>query len=294
MALCKYFALCDWKKINLFLFVFFIQRREREGFRKNRPESANPGRPGADSPEYLFPSEVYQDQKAQSRPSTAGGGRLTQSINNLKQFASLQQAQNSTVRFDAPPLHSRPQTAGPAKSRSALNIENAQQHQEMEFTGGLSKPQAVNYSQAFTPLFVEKDRQVCRFYAHFFQARVWGEGRTAGGPRDRDESVPPVDYFLLPHRRHGRDLRAACAQHRHARWHIFPQRQDHQLQDPPAHHAERPGFWKHGVCARSGDFHHRCGRIHQRLLQVCFISRLIYFYLCSHLDGFVCGVSDAS
>lgn len=109
------------------------------------------------------------------RPVTAAGGRMTQSVDNFKQFAAVQQTQQQQFN------NSRPSTAGPLRggTRPPLSFGTDTRESPTEYTQALNKTAST---QSFTPLFVEKDKQVCRFYGHFFQARTWEREGPLGDP----------------------------------------------------------------------------------------------------------------
>jgi hypothetical protein len=120
------------------------------------------------------------------RPATAGTSRLAQSVENLKLFATVQQEQQHGYTRNT----QRPSTAGPLKTNT-LNFGTDTRGSPSpndwgnngSIIGTINKaPQVNTYNQAFTPLFVEKDKQVARFYGHFFQARTWEKDGPLGDP----------------------------------------------------------------------------------------------------------------
>lgn len=161
---------------GIFILILFLLQREQQGFKKSRPESAAGGlKLNASSSSFDF---LGTNHAATIRPMTASSGRMAQSVDNLKQFTAVQQNQHQQ-QFSA--QNSRPSTAGPLRNgtRPPLSFGMDTRESPTEHTSAMSK---VNSSQAFTPLFVEKDKQVCRFYGHFFQARTWEREGPLGDP----------------------------------------------------------------------------------------------------------------
>lgn len=161
--------------VSLLIFLHRSQR-ESEGFQKRftsdpkkiRPTSAFPDKPAGTTNGFNL---INNRDTGYVRPSTAASDRLTRSVENLKTFTALQQQQRLNV---SQTLQVRPATAVPFRNSSVNTFLDEQTQQQF------TKP--FDYNNAFTPAFVEKDKQVLRFYCFFYQSRNWEIDGPLGEP----------------------------------------------------------------------------------------------------------------
>eukprot|EP01034_Spumella_vulgaris_P039141 gene39141-48342_t len=123
--------------------------------------------------------------------------RLTLQFYREKEKASEKVAQKVQRQHGFSRNNTRPSTAGPLSKTNTISFGTDTRFgndtrgspspydwgNDGSIVGTINKAPVINtYNQAFTPMFVEKDKQVARFYGHFFQARTWEKDGPLGDP----------------------------------------------------------------------------------------------------------------
>jgi len=154
--------------------------RQRDGFkRSSRPGTASELRPGTASEFQSRPVSPGYDETDFSRPGTAGPGGRTAHFPEVEYYRETQQ--RGALRADT-----RPSTAGAFRMHT---VDPTYRGATPLFSGTDFDPQRSidegahsRPSTGKVPLYVELDRQVCRFYGHFFQDRNWEKDGPLGDP----------------------------------------------------------------------------------------------------------------
>ena len=184
MGLCKceVHLLAATLCLILIIFVKFLLQREKDGFKKSsRPSTANPN------------SATINERGEISRPNTGNPNFPEVDYYNNGYQQDLQQFEN---RGNTNTLN-RPKTAGPVITyRGATPL----------FSGTDFNPERSVDPRAHSrpctgkvPKFVELDKMVLRFYAHFFQDRNWDRDGPLGDPELEKEicRLVTVQYYLV-------------------------------------------------------------------------------------------------
>jgi hypothetical protein len=133
-----------------------------------------------------------------NRPSTAGPLGRTIDLNNTLMGDSLKNPNSPIHRpgstrnlcnktREIPELQ-RPKTASLMEGRRALS-------QTDRIGLGVEKPVALDRSQPQLPLYIENEKQVCRFHGHFSNDRNWDNIAELGFPAIEEKVIRLVTIF---------------------------------------------------------------------------------------------------
>lgn len=143
------------------------------------------------------------NQTNNQRPSTAGPLGRTIELNNTLMACDSQKTITSPIRRpgsstnlcnktrEIPELQ-RPKTASLMEGRRALS-------QTDRIGLGVEKPIALDRSQPQLPIYIENEKQVCRFHGHFSNDRDWDEIALLGFPaiEDKVTRLVTIFYYLV-------------------------------------------------------------------------------------------------
>lgn len=200
-------------KLTVSMFIVYNQR-EKEGFKKSsRPSTAGAGVDRNQAITYINEGNQTTSRPS-SRPNTAGGNNVNFSGNNNNYNQSYLAATNggnfhaadfynqtgqrpgsARVTHTGTNAHARPQTAGQLPYRGATPLCSG-----YDFNPEPAYDEKAHSRPAtgLVPPYVTLDKQVTRFYAHFFEDRNWDKEGPLGDPGMEKEICRPVtiQYYL--------------------------------------------------------------------------------------------------
>lgn len=114
--------------------------------------------------------DFFENPEELQRPGSAG-----------KRFQEVEENGISFVNYNSPGNNNRPFSANLSKSMPNFTGTDFDPYKpDRNAIGSHSRPQSASSAQL--PDFVTKDKQVCRFYGHFFQSRNWDHLAPLGEP----------------------------------------------------------------------------------------------------------------
>ena len=148
-----------------------------KGTKSARPKTATSFPSPSLSPSYNVHLPLSNNQISQiqeQRPSTAGATPGRRNRETVPITASYEGPTSPIITTRSSTPTSRPNTA-PAQSGAENGIFGAMGFPRRE-------PQSLNRRTPVIPKYIETEKQVCRFYGHFFQSRNWDNNGPLGYP----------------------------------------------------------------------------------------------------------------